>query len=192
MPVVPSMKEGMASTLVPRKRLKVVTRMVERAMQTIIVRLKSAFMGLNRNLSTSTPNAAATRTVRGKATNPGRLKLDHQQIAAIRSGHEDGAVGQVEDPQQVEDEREAHAHEDVDHPEQDHVDHCLNCSLHAFNQSPRLSLFCRAGSRPVRSWSSTRSVPSAPAGSFCLSASYLSLRGHVRNDPGLVLDLARR
>ena len=131
MPVVPSMKEGMASTLVPRNRLKVVTRMVERAMQTIMVRLKSAFMGLNRNLSTSTPNAAATRTVSGKATNPGRPSLDHQQIAAVGGGHEDGAVGQVEYAQQVEDERESHAHEDVDHPEEDHVDHCLNY------QSPR-------------------------------------------------------
>ena len=73
--VVPLMNEGIESALVPRNRLKVVTSIVERAMQTIMVRLKSAFMGLNRNLSTRTPKAAATKTVRGKATNPGNSSL---------------------------------------------------------------------------------------------------------------------
>ena len=172
------MNEGMASTLVPRKRLKVVTRMVERAIQTIIVRLKSAPMGLKRNLSTSIPNAAAARTVRGKATNPGNSSLDHQQVAAVGGCHEDGAVGQVEYPQQVEDERESDAHEDVDHREQDHVDHCLNYQSPAFNQSSRLVAFPKskepAGAGPGAT------APRTGRLVLPCQLAIVPLRGHIR------------
>ncbi len=115
MPVVPSMNEGMASTLVPKKRLKVVTRMVERAIQTIIVRLKSAFMGLNREPLHEHAERSGDQDGQWEGDEPRQLGPGHQQIAAVGGCHEDGAVGQVEYSQQVEDERESHAHEDVDH-----------------------------------------------------------------------------
>ena len=61
---------------------------------------------------------------------PAQARRGNQQVADVGGDHEHGAVGQVEYPQQVEDEGEAEGHQDIDGRQDHHVYACLKPDLH--------------------------------------------------------------